>query len=305
MQDYKIKVLPEDAGKRLDLFLADYSRQNQTGLSRQNIQKLISQGDVTLTGAASFKAHYKVKAGDEIIVHVEEKKEIPLPAENIPLIIVYEDRDLAVINKPCGLVVHPAPGNYEHTLVNALLFHFKALSDINPQRPGIVHRLDKETSGLLVIAKNNAAHLNLAKQFSQHTIKRQYIALVRGKLEFDENTIELPIGRHPYRRKNMAVSFNSNTKYAKTIYRTVKRMGDATLVELEPFTGRTHQLRVHLSHIGHPILGDTKYGRNNEFARMALHAKTLGFVHPATGEFMEFTCDMPLEFKKFINKATD
>ena len=216
---------------------------------------------------------------------------------NSSIKIVYEDDNIIVINKPAGLVVHPAPGNYEHTLVNALIYCFKNLSDINPQRPGIVHRLDKETSGLLVIAKNNTTHLALARQFAKHSIKRKYIALVKGKMEFDEDIIELPIGRHPRRRKNMAVGFAKGTKYAKTHYRTLKRKEDCSLLELEPFTGRTHQLRVHLAFIGHPILGDAKYGKGNGSKRMCLHAKYIGFLHPSSGKFVEFSSDTPSEFK--------
>ncbi len=200
-------------------------------------------------------------------------------------------------------MVHPAPGNAKHTLVNALLACFKHLSDINPQRPGIVHRLDKDTSGLLVIAKNNHAHLFLAEQFAEHSIKRRYIALVQGKVEFDEGVIELPIARHPLKRMNMAVSFAKDSKYAKTVYRTLERRKDCSLLELEPFTGRTHQLRVHLAHLGHPILGDVKYGRNNNFIRLALHAISLGFLHPESKKFMEFSCQLPIEFKEFIKKT--
>ena len=200
--------------------------------------------------------------------------------------------------------MHPAPGNYEHTLVNALLCHFDKLSDINPQRPGIVHRLDKETSGLLVIAKNNAAHLSLSRQFAKHSVKRKYIALVKGTMEYDENVIDVPIGRHPYKRKKMSAGFGKNIRYAKTYYRTLKRMKDFSLLELEPFTGRTHQLRVHLAFLGHPILGDTKYGSNNEFIRLALHAKSIGFLHPRTGKFIEFSSDIPAELKKeLLNKT--
>jgi 23S rRNA pseudouridine1911/1915/1917 synthase len=215
---------------------------------------------------------------------------------------VYEDEDLAVINKPGGLVVHPAPGNYEHTLANALLFHFKKLSDINPQRPGIVHRLDKDTSGILVVAKSNHVHLALSRQFADHSIKRKYIALVKGKMDYYENVIELPIGRHPFKRDQMAAGFGLNAKYARTHYRTLEKNERFSLVELEPFTGRTHQLRVHLAFIGHPILGDVKYGRNNEFSRLALHAKSLGFVHPATGKQVAFDSDIPAEFKKAFQK---
>jgi 23S rRNA pseudouridine1911/1915/1917 synthase len=244
-----------------------------------------------------------VKAGDEIRVIVEERKEAVPSAENIPLDVVYEDDDLAVINKPAGLVVHPAPGNKEHTLVNALLGRFHDLSDINPDRPGIVHRLDKETSGLLVVAKNNSAHLSLAKQFEKHTIKRIYVAVVRGKVEFDQDVIELPIGRHPVKRESMAVSFNEDSRSARTLYRTLKRTDKFSVMELEPYTGRTHQLRVHLAFLGHPILGDKKYGKHNDFSRLALHAKILGFSHPRTGKFIEFKSEIPEEFNEFIKKS--
>lgn len=302
MQEYTIKVASSQAGIRIDLFLLKFSKTLTLGFSRACIQKLISQGLVTLAGGKKLKPHYKTKAGDEFKVIIEAKKPNELKAENIPLDIVYQDDDLAIINKPAGLVVHPAPGNYEHTLVNALLYHFKSLSDISPQRPGIVHRLDKGTSGLIVIARNNSSHLCLASQFAKHSIVRKYIALVKGRVEFDENVIELPIGRHPVKRKNMAVSFKDSARPAKTRYRILKRMQDFSLLELEPFTGRTHQLRVHLAFIGHPILGDAKYGRDNNFSRLALHAKYLGFLHPVSGKFIEFSSEMPKEFKEFINK---
>ena len=301
MKEYTVRVSAEDKGNRLDLFLIRFFKEIEPGISRTFIQKLILEGKITLKGQV-LNSHYKVKIDDEFKVEIEEKKQNVLNRENIPLEIVYEDDDLAVINKPVGLVVHPGAGNYEHTLVNALLHHFKNLSDINPHRPGIVHRLDKETSGLLVIAKNNPAHLALTKQFSEHTIKRRYIALVKGRVEFNEDVIELPIGRHPYHRKNMAVGFGKNTKYAKTYYRTIKRTENFSFLELKPFTGRTHQLRVHLTFLGHPILGDSKYGKNNEFVRLALHAVSIGFTHPRTGKFVEFFCDIPVEFKEFLEK---
>ncbi|MBU1870306.1 MAG: RluA family pseudouridine synthase [Candidatus Omnitrophica bacterium] len=292
-----LTVSPERSGKRLDVFIAEFCNEKKLGLSRTAIQGLIEQGKVTLAGVRP-KPHHKVKTGEEFRLLIEDKKEIGLIAEEIPLEVLYEDDDLAIINKQVGIVVHPAPGNYQHTLVNALLYRFKKLSDINPLRPGIVHRLDKETSGLLVIAKNNAAHLALTKQFADHSIKRKYVALVNGRMEFDEHVIELPLGRHPVKRKNMAVGFGENTKYAKTYYRTLKRGKNSSILELEPFTGRTHQLRVHLAFIGHPILGDTKYGKNSDFKRLALHAKYLGFIHPSTGKFIEFSSDVPEEFEQ-------
>jgi 23S rRNA pseudouridine1911/1915/1917 synthase len=295
VQEYLIIIQPQEAGKRLDLVLADFSLKNKLGLSRSSLQKLITGRQVQL-GGRPLKAHYKVKPGDKFILQVSDNPTLEAQAEEIPLEVVYEDEDMAVINKPCGMVVHPAPGNYKHTLVNALLGRFRQLSDINPQRPGIVHRLDKDTSGLLVVAKNNAAHLSLAKQFAEHSIKRRYVALVRGAVEFNEDIIELPISRHPRRRKDMAVGFGEKARYAKTHYRTLKRGRDFSLLELEPFTGRTHQLRVHLAFLGHPILGDTKYGRDNAFTRLALHAMYLGFRHPRSGKFLEFTCSLPSEF---------
>lgn len=301
MKEYILKIDGIFSGERLDLVLMRFSKENDLGFSRTFLQKLIKEGKVQ-SGGINLKPHYKVRQDEEIKILLDEKKETGPNAEEIPLEVVYEDEDVAVINKQAGLVVHPAPGNYEHTLVNALLSRFKNLSDINPQRPGIVHRLDKDTSGLLVIAKNNAAHLSLTQQFAEHTISKIYVALVQGRVEFDEHTIEVPIGRHPYKRKDMAVGFNKNTKYAKTCYKTIKRGDEFSFVELKPLTGRTHQLRVHLAFLGHPILGDTKYGKNNFFPRLALHAKSLGFHHPKTGKFLEFSSKIPEEFKSWIDK---
>lgn len=299
---YAIKVLPEDAGKRLDVFLMDFSRARGLGLSRTFIQKLIAQGSVKLAGSTLLKPHQKIKAGENLEIVAEEQKECPLRPEEIPLEVVYDDQDLAVINKQAGLVVHPAPGNQSHTLVNALLYRFKKLSDIDPQRPGIVHRLDKETSGLMVAAKNNEAHLALREQFSTHSVRRTYVAIVRGEVAFDEDVVEIPIQRHPLRRKSMSVGFGPGSRYARTLYRTLKRTKCFSLLELVPFTGRTHQIRVHLAFLGHPILGDEKYGKNNEFPRLALHAKSLGFEHPRTGRPMYFDSELPPEFKEFIGK---
>jgi 23S rRNA pseudouridine1911/1915/1917 synthase len=261
---------------------------------------MIAKGSVFVDGKAVTRPHHKVASGSMIRVLLPEAKPQVLAAQEIPLDVVYEDEHVLVVDKPAGLVVHPAPGNPDLTLVNALLHHTKDLSDINPLRPGIVHRLDKETSGIMVVAKTNQAHIALARQFAEHSIKRRYVALVRGKVEFDEQVIELPIGRDPVKRKSMAVDFKAGSRYARTRYRVLKRTDDATYLELEPFTGRTHQLRVHLSFIGHPVLGDTRYGKNNQFRRMALHALYLGFVHPATGAFVEFSSPVPREFQEFI-----
>jgi 23S rRNA pseudouridine1911/1915/1917 synthase len=302
MDEILIQVLPEQEGKRLDLFLTEFSDTNKLGLSRTILQRLIKDGKVFINSQPKKKPHHKIFSGDCVQVIIPEKERTECLPEEIPLEIIYEDADLLVINKQSGMVVHPAPGNLKHTLVNALLGRLMPLSDINKNRPGIVHRLDKETSGLLIIAKNNASHLNLAKQFAQHTIQKKYIAIVCGRVQFDEDLIDAPIGRDPLRRKNMAISFLANTKYAKTYYRTLKRTDKFSLLELRPFTGRTHQLRVHLAHLGHPILGDVKYGKNKNFPRLALHAKEIGFVHPSAGKQMHFTSQIPQEFQDFIKK---
>ena len=302
MEELLLQVKSEEAKMRLDLFLTDYALRNDLGLSRTNIQKLIHEGKVFLNSQIVNKPHHKLNSNDALRVFLPEKEKTEFLPEEIPLDIVYEDNDVLVINKQTGLVVHPAPGNRQHTLVNALLGRSMELSDINKNRPGIVHRLDKETSGLLVVAKNNASHLKLVKQFAQHSIARKYIAIVAGRVEFDEDIIEAPIGRHPLKRKNMAVSFTQNTKYAKTAYKTLKRSRDFSLLELSPFTGRTHQLRVHLAYLGHSILGDAKYGKGDNFSRLALHAQEIGFVHPATNKFIHFTSKIPLEFQEFIKK---
>ncbi len=304
MNEYILKVSEHEAGSRLDLCLLELSKRKGLGFSRTLIQKMIFDGKVAGAGGVLAKPNYKVKAGERIKITIQDKKENLLEPEDIPLDIIYEDEDLAVINKQAGLVVHPAVGNYEHTLVNALLYHIKSLSDVNPSRPGIVHRLDKDTSGVLVVAKNNTSHHALSEQFANHSIKRKYIALVKGKMEFDENVIEIPIQRHPRKRKSMSVGFGKASRYAKTYYRTLRREDDFSLLELEPFTGRTHQLRVHLASLGHPVLGDTKYGSNNKFVRLALHARYLGFLHPGTAKFMEFSCALPQEFEQFLNKRT-
>jgi len=302
MKELSFLITENQAKMRLDLLLTQYAQRNNLGLSRTYIQKLIASGKVFLNSLPINKPHYKINPGQRMQVFLPEQQKPQISPEQISLDVVYEDDDLAIINKQAGLVVHPAPGNQEHTLVNALLSRFALLSDINKNRPGIIHRLDKETSGLLVIAKNNASHLKLAKQFSDHSIKRKYIAIVVGGVEFDEDVIEAPIGRHPLKRKNMSVSFLESTRYAKTHYRTLKRSNNFSLLELRPFTGRTHQLRVHLAFLGHPILGDVKYGKNNIFPRMALHAQELTFIHPSTGKFMHFSSEIPQELQDFIKR---
>lgn len=298
MEKKSFKVDQDFANSRIDVFLARQLKD----YSRTSLKNLVIGGKV-LVNKKKIKPHYCLKLSDEIELEIPLKEEISLGAEEIPLEIIYEDQDVIVVNKASGVVVHPGAGNYKSTLVNALLFHTKELSDINPERPGIVHRLDKETSGLMVIAKNNFTHLELTKQFKKHSIKRRYIALVEGKVEFKEGVIDLPIDRHHFRRKEMAISFSPNAKEAKTFYRRIKSFGDFTLLELIPKTGRTHQLRVHLAYLKHPILGDSKYGNKKEFPRLALHAKDLGFFHPRKNKFLEFSSPLPQEIKDAIGNV--
>ena len=295
MKEFTLKVAVQDSGMRLDLYMLRFSQLHNLGLSRNFIQKLIRQKRIVLAGKTP-NPHYKIKVGQVFKLQIPDQPSLMIAPEDIPLDICFEDEDVLVVNKPTGMVVHPGAGNYQGTLVNSLLFHCKNLSSVNPQRPGIVHRLDKDTSGLIVIAKNNFSHYRLSRQFAKHSILRQYVALVKGRVEFDEDVIELPIGRHPRQREKMSVNFIKKYKYAKTRYQVVKRSQNITLLRLTPFTGRTHQLRVHLSFIGHPILGDKKYGRNAEFSRLALHADRIGFIHPRTDKFIEFKTTIPNEF---------
>lgn len=298
MQSYALKIEAKDQAVRLDLFLAQHFKDK---FSRRYLQQIITDGHILLNGK-KIKAHHKLKIGDQINIEIPEQEKTDIKPQDIPLDIVYEDDDLLVVNKPYGMVVHPAPGNYSNTLVNALVHHCKKLSNINQSfRPGIVHRLDKDTSGLLLVAKNNQAHMNLAKQFQDHSIKKKYIALVHGEVEFDEGSIELPLGRHPRTREKMAVTYR-NSKEAKTVYRVVKRSKGMSLLELYPQTGRTHQLRVHLAYLGHPIVGDKKYGKQHDKFRLALHAKSIGFLHPRTKKFMEFDSELPAEFKSILKE---
>ncbi|MFH0763754.1 MAG: RluA family pseudouridine synthase [Candidatus Omnitrophota bacterium] len=293
---FEFEVTEPDKGKRLDKFLVE----NLPRLySRTFIQKLISGDKVTVDGK-SAKPHHSLSAGEVIAVEIPEPSPSKIEAEDIPLDIVYEDKDLLVVNKPVDMVVHPAPGNYTRTLVNALLAHCKDLSGIGGvAKPGIVHRLDRDTSGLLVVAKNDETHNGLSKQFKDKTTKRIYIALVRGVVELDNGIVELPIARSHHDRKKMAVDFE-NSKEAVTRYKVLERFKDFTQLEVTLGTGRTHQIRVHMSYIGHPILGDAKYGSRGNLKRPALHAKVLGFVHPKTGKFMEFTSELPEDMKELI-----
>lgn len=300
MEELRLTVEGSHAGKRLDKFLVEAL---QKKFSRSFIKKLIDTKNV-LVNEKHANAHYKVSAGESLVVSIPEPKALELLPENIPLDIVYEDKDLLVVNKPAGISVHPSGSHLEGTLVNALLYRCKDLSGIGGiLRPGIVHRLDKETSGLLVVAKNDRAHTNLSNQFRNRAVKREYIALARGVVQLDNGRIELPIARRKKDITKMGVSFvDEKKKHAVTNYKVLKRFRDFTQLSLSLETGRTHQIRVHLSHIGHPILGDRLYGSPRGLSGHALHAKRLGFFHPATGKFMEFESELPSDMEDLIAK---
>lgn len=289
----------EDDNERLDAYLANELDE----ISRSYVQKLIKE-KLVFVNDKHVKSSYLVKEGDFIKVNLPKPKELEIIPEDIPIDIVYEDEDIAIINKSQDMVVHPAPGNYNGTLVNALLFHIDNLSSINGIiRPGIVHRLDKDTSGLLIIAKNDKAHRILSANLKDRNIKRTYISLVHGILPNDEGTINAPIGRHGTDRKKMTVT-QKNSKEAITHYRVLERYNNYSLVEVNLETGRTHQIRVHMAYINHPVVGDPVYSKGkNEFGldKQMLHAYKLGFLHPTRGEYMEFKVDLPGYFKDILN----
>jgi len=297
IKDHFLKASPEDVDTRLDVFVTAHVDNLP---SRTFVQKLIEQGYVTVNEEKE-KANYKIEAGDDI--HIRVPKTLMPPseaaAEDIALDIFYEDDAIIVVNKASGMLVHPAVGRFSGTLVNAVLHHSQKLSDMNTaMRPGIVHRLDEDTSGLIVVAKDNIAHAKLARQFEKHEIFKKYVALVEGLVAFDEGLIDVPIGRDNRHREKKAVSYDDNAREAVTRYRVIRRFPKkkVTLIGLYPKTGRTHQLRVHMKHLGHPILGDPKYGRESNFPRLALHAQSLGFKHPRTNKWIEFSCLPPKEF---------
>ncbi|KAF0133518.1 MAG: 23S rRNA pseudouridine synthase [Candidatus Saganbacteria bacterium] len=290
--------------QRLDIFLA---KQNM-GLSRAYVQRLIEQKEILVNGLPQ-KHSYKLKVGDNVTVEISPPKKIEVEAENIPLDVVYEDEDLLVVNKPRGMVTHPAVGNFKGTLVNALLYHIKNLSGIGGfLRPGIIHRLDKDTSGLLLVAKSDFAHHFLSGQMKDRKIKKIYMALVHGLVKQDEGYVQARIGRHPVNRQKMAVIKNPDLKSreALTFFKVIKRYKEFTLVELDLKTGRTHQIRVHMSHIGHPIIGDKTYGGKTKINGMEvktmLHAKKIGFCHPRTGKYMEFIKEIPDDMAQVLEK---
>lgn len=296
---YNFKVTDECQGERLDKWLAE----QKIELTRSAIQKLISEGEIKVNGKFVPK-NYVLKKDDDVSVNIPEPKELDVKAQDLPIEIVYQDEDLLVVNKPKGMVVHPAAGNYEGTLVNALLHHCKGqLSGINGiARPGIVHRIDKNTSGLLIVAKNDKAHLKLAEQIKAHTFTREYEAVVCGRMKNESGTINAPIGRHPVDRKKMCVT-DKNSKDAVTHYFVIENFDAYSYLRLKLETGRTHQIRVHMAYIGHPVLGDDVYGKPFKgIEGQCLHAKKIGFVHPATGEYLEFDSELPLYFKNILQK---
>jgi 23S rRNA pseudouridine1911/1915/1917 synthase len=293
-------VTIDESGLRVDAALS----QALPDLSRSAIQRLLEDGAVTLRGAA-VKKNYKTQAGDVFEVTVPEAQPVDIVAQDIPLDVVYEDGDVIVLNKPKGMVVHPAAGHWDGTLVNALLHHCgDSLSGINGElRPGIVHRIDKDTSGLLIVAKNDLAHQGLAAQLKDHSLSRTYWCIVCGNIREDEGTISAPIGRHPADRKKMAVT-EKNSRDAVTHFRVLRRYRGYTLVECRLETGRTHQIRVHMAYIGHPLLGDTVYGgrRDKGLSTQCLHARGLKFIHPTTGQPVELWTELPDWFQEAKDK---
>lgn len=302
VREFSIEL--EEAGKRLDSFLSEKIE----GYSRTYMQKLIDGGQCKVNGK-NAKSNLKLHEGDQVEAVIPDPVPLEIEPEKIELDIVYEDNDIIIINKPQGMVVHPAHGNYSGTVVNALLSHCGSLSDFNSltgingvMRPGIVHRIDKDTSGIIVIAKTNEAHLSLSKQLKEHTITRKYIALLEGKLKNDSGRVETLIGRNPKDRKQMAV-VSINGKKAATNYRVLERFENYTLIEAVLETGRTHQIRVHMTYLGHPVVGDTVYGYKKqrfETNGQLLHARVLGFIHPSKKEYVEFEAPLPDYFEKIL-----
>jgi len=294
-----LQVRDENEGERLDTFIAEEIE----SLSRNTVQNLLAEGKILVDGQKR-KASYRLREGETISIDIPEPQQIALIPRDIPLNILYQDSDVAVIDKPKGLVVHPAHGNWDYTLVNALLYHIHDLSGINGElRPGIVHRLDKDTSGVMVVAKNDMAHRQLAEQSKEHSINREYVALVHGNIKEDSGKIEAPIGRSRSDRKKMAVV--AEGRPALSQYKVLERFGDLTLVRVKLMTGRTHQIRVHFAYIKHPVAGDPLYGPGKPYPGLdaqALHAHLLGFIHPSRGEYVEFQSPLPEYFQKLLEK---
>lgn len=300
-EEIKLTVTEESAGLRADVFLAGELEEH----TRSSVQRFFEKGFISVNGKTAVK-NYRLKAGDAIEVSLPEPEPSEVLPENIPLDIVYEDDSLLVVNKPKGMVVHPAAGNAAGTLVNALLYHCGgSLSGIGGViRPGIVHRIDKDTSGLLIVAKTDAAHRGLSEQIKAHSFTRRYHAVLYGRLKNESGTVDAPIGRHPAERKKMCVT-DKDSRAAVTHYKVCEYLDGFTHVILELETGRTHQIRVHMAYLGHPVAGDAVYGPKKvitELVGQCLHARTIGFIHPANGEYMEFTSDLPDYFTRFLQK---
>lgn len=301
--DSYLFVIQEDQQMRLDKYLAEQFPEQ----TRSYLQKLIKEGGVLVNGR-SVKTGYQLSCGDEVCVNIPEPKELDVEPQKMELDIVYEDEDVILINKPKGMVVHPAPGHTKDTLVNGLLYHCQGnLSGINGvARPGIVHRIDRDTTGILIVCKNDMAHNSIAAQLKEHSITRRYRALVHGNIKEDKGTVEGSIGRHPVDRKKMAIN-ERNGKPAVTHYQVLKRFGNYTYIECVLETGRTHQIRVHMASIGHPLVGDEVYGPAKcpfKLEGQCLHAMVLGFVHPRTGEYMEFSAELPGYFQELLGKLS-
>lgn len=295
-------TVENEEGKRIDRYLTEELEDR----SRSYLQKLIKEGYIKVNGKP-VKSNYRLVLGDRVDVTLPEAEEPDIAAENIPLDILYEDQDIIIVNKPKQMVVHPAPGHYSGTLVNALMYHCgRELSGINgTMRPGIVHRIDMDTTGSLIVCKNDIAHQSLSEQLKDHSINRIYEAIVHGNIKEDNGTVNTPIGRHPTERKKMS-THAKNGKTAITHYRVLERFGDYTYIQCKLETGRTHQIRVHMASIGHPLLGDAVYGpKKCPFSGLigqTLHAKTLGIIHPRTGEYLEINAPLPEYFIKLLDK---
>lgn len=299
MNEIVMEITPEMEGERIDKCISNYLE----SLSRSYIQKIIKDGKAYVNDAV-VKANYKVKVDDKVQFEIPNCEEPDIPPQDIPLDILYEDKDILIVNKPKDMVVHPAPGHYEGTLVNAIMFHCKdELSGINGVlRPGIVHRIDKDTTGSIIICKNDEAHRKIAQQLKEHSITRKYRAIVYGRIMEEEGTVNAPIGRHPTDRKKMAIN-EKNGKPAVTHYKVLERFDKYTYIECQLETGRTHQIRVHMTSIGHPLLGDEVYGNAKcpfKLEGQTLHAMTIGFIHPTTGEYVEYEAPLPEYFEHLL-----
>ena len=299
MNEVVFEITPEMEGERIDKCISNYVET----LSRSYIQKIIKEGKAYINDAP-VKSNYKVRVDDKVQFTIPDCEEPDIPPQDIPLDIIYEDKDVLIVNKPKNMVVHPAPGHYEGTLVNAIMYHcHNDLSGINGVlRPGIVHRIDKDTTGSLIICKNDEAHRKIAEQLKEHSITRKYRAIVYGRISNDEGVVDAPIGRHPTDRKKMAIN-ERNGKPAITHYKVLERFEKYTYIECQLETGRTHQIRVHMTSIGHPLVGDEVYGNAKcpfKLEGQTLHAMTIGFIHPSTNQYVEYEAPLPEYFERLL-----